>query len=392
VTGGIQYDDGRIRVGTNTFDSGRLRVDAGGNLDGIYVTSSTQAGNALLGRSTALSGVGVRGEATVGPTWGVAGFHSSTSGTGVFGRATSSSGETFGVTGIANSPEGTGVRGLGNSNSGNNIGVMGETNSSVGFGVLGRGNASSGTNIGVKGEVSSTTGYGMWGESKATTGTDNFGVIGTNTSLGGGAGVLGRAFAGSGPASGVRGVSISSTGWAVFAQGRFGASGTKSFMIDHPFDPTNQYLLHYSSEAPEPQNFYNGTIELDERGEAWVQLPEYFTAINRDPRYSLTPIGGAMPNLHIAEEIDMSHERSGFRVAGGQPGLRVSWEIKAIRDDLYVRTHGAPVEMAKPEAMRGTYLHPELYGQPETLGEHYLEFPESRPEIEPSQAKLDPRP
>ena len=381
MTGGIQYDDGSVRVGTSTFDSGRVRVDAGDSLHGIRVTASTQAGNAILGQSTALSGVGVRGEATVGPTWGVAGFHSSNSGTGVFGRATNSSGETFGIHGVANSPQGTGVRGQAIASSGMTYGVFGETNSPNGFGVLGRGNSSSGIPIGVKGEVSSPGGYGMWGDSTATTGSENFGVIGTNASASGGAGVLGRAFSGIGPASGVRGVSNSSTGWAVFSQGRFGASGTKSFMIDHPFDPTNKYLMHYSSEAPEPQNSYNGTIELDERGEAWVHLPEYFTAINRDPRYSLTPIGGAMPNLHIAEEIDMSHDRSGFRVAGGQPGLKVSWEVKAIRDDLYVRTHGAAVEVDKPESKRGTYLHPELYGQPESLGEYYIDPARQAPDL-----------
>lgn len=46
-----------------------------------------------------------------------------------------------------------------------------------------------------------------------------------------------------------------------------------SLILSHPgvaadVDPANRYLMHYSSEAPEPQNFYNGLTELDERGEA----------------------------------------------------------------------------------------------------------------------------
>lgn len=70
-------------------------------------------------------------------------------------------------------------------------------------------------------------------------------------------------------------------------------------------------------------------------------MPHYFAAINRDPRYTLTPIGGAMPGLHVAEEIDMRQDPVRFRVAGGRPGLKVSREVKAVRDDPFVRTHGA---------------------------------------------------
>ena len=40
----------------------------------------------------------------------------------------------------------------------------------------------------------------------------------------------------------------------------------KSFRIDHPSDPENRYLVLYFSEAPQPQNFYNGIVTLDEAG------------------------------------------------------------------------------------------------------------------------------
>lgn len=36
-----------------------------------------------------------------------------------------------------------------------------------------------------------------------------------------------------------------------------------------------------------------------------------------------------------------------------------------------MHTHGAPVEIVKPDAARGTYPHPELYGQPEERGQDF---------------------
>ena len=93
-------------------------------------------------------------------------------------------------------------------------------------------------------------------------------------------------------------------------------------------------------------------------------MPVYFSEINRDPRYFLTPVGAAMPNLHIAEELNLGSSECTFRIAGGVPGKKVCWEVKALRNDIYVRTYGAPVEIEKPETERGTYQQPELYGEP----------------------------
>ncbi|MFI4897206.1 MAG: hypothetical protein ACIARR_05210 [Phycisphaerales bacterium JB059] len=190
--------------------------------------------------------------------------------------------------------------------------------------------------------------------------------IGVHSIVGSGTGVRGEANAASGNTFGVYGQAASLSGWGVFSNGRLGASGTKSFIIDHPLDPTGHYLLHYSSESPEPQNRYNGNVRLDARGVGVVALPEYFHAINRDFRYTLTPIGGAAPNLHIAREI----VGATFVIAGGLPGQKVSWEVIAVRDDAFVRQRGAPVEIEKVGAERGLYLTPGLYGMPEEMGIH----------------------
>jgi hypothetical protein len=112
-----------------------------------------------------------------------------------------------------------------------------------------------------------------------------------------------------------------------------------------------------------------------------VELPAYFAGINKDPRYTLTAVGAPMPMLHVAEEISedalTAGEQAGkgvapptctFRIAGGAPGGKVSWRVEAVRNDLRMRLHGAPVERDKTGSERGKYQHPEYYGQPREMG------------------------
>jgi hypothetical protein len=142
--------------------------------------------------------------------------------------------------------------------------------------------------------------------------------------------------------------------------------------------------VHYAAESPDVINFYSGKVRLDARGEGVVELPAYFARINRDPRYALTAVGAPMPMLHVATEIDEAALQAAagagpgdavatctFRIAGGAAGATVCWEVKALRNDLWVQRHGAPVEREKDEQSRGTYQRPELYGHPKEMGLHY---------------------
>ncbi len=95
-------------------------------------------------------------------------------------------------------------------------------------------------------------------------------------------------------------------------------------------------------------------------GSAWVELPEWFEAVNTGFRYQLTPIGASAPGLYVASEISGNR----FRVAGGTPGLKVSWTVIARRNDPTIRRHPFDAEPEKPEAFRGRYVDPEAYGQP----------------------------
>ena len=168
-------------------------------------------------------------------------------------------------------------------------------------------------------------------------------------------------------------VMLASNGGDVSVQGNLTVEGTlnvvgaKHFKIDHPLDPANKYLYHTSVESPDMMNIYNGTTVLDVKGEAEIKLPDWFEALNRDFRYQLSCIGGFAP-VYVAREI----ENNTFRIAGGTPGLKVSWQVTGIRHDAYAEAHPSPVEVQKPAMERGNYLHPELFGasQDKAIGGH----------------------
>jgi hypothetical protein len=106
-------------------------------------------------------------------------------------------------------------------------------------------------------------------------------------------------------------------------------------------------------------NVYNGTIMLDREGRARVELPEWFEALNRDFRYSLTALDEPAPNLHISSRVS----NGAFVIAGGNKGQEVSWQVTGIRQDAFANAHRIPVEVDKPAEDQGRYLHPELFGK-----------------------------
>jgi hypothetical protein len=43
-------------------------------------------------------------------------------------------------------------------------------------------------------------------------------------------------------------------------------------------------------ESPDMKNVYDGLVVLDDKGEAKIELPDWFGALNKDFRYQLTAI------------------------------------------------------------------------------------------------------
>jgi hypothetical protein len=211
-------------------------------------------------------------------------------------------------------------------------------------------------------DASSTSGYALRGQS-----SHGIGVLAWSGDDWG-------AYAMSGTGTGLAVEGSTRAAWLngdVDIQGTLTKSGG-AFKIDHPLDPENKYLSHSFVESPDMMNVYNGNVLLDENGEAWVEMPEWFEALNRDFRYQLTPIGAPAPNLYINRKI--SNNR--FKIAGGNAGLEVSWQVTGIRQDKYADAHRIQVEEEKPVEERSYYLHPELYGQSEEKGVEWGRNPE----------------
>ncbi len=162
------------------------------------------------------------------------------------------------------------------------------------------------------------------------------------------------------------------------------SKGSGSFKIDHPLDPANKYLCHSFVESPDMMNVYNGNIVLDANGEATVEMPKWFSSLNKDFRYQLTTIGGYAP-VYIAEE--MANNR--FKIAGGKANLKVSWQVTGIRQDAFANAHRIQVEVEKEGNERGKYLYPTENGVSETLGMEYEKMQERiQQEIKDQQEKV----
>ena len=328
----------------------------GNSNSGFGVLGSSDTGNGVQGLSNGANGVfgfsltgnGVRGDSGNGSTAGVVGFNNGSGGTGVMGQAVS----------------GTGVRG----DSDTGTGVIGTTNHNESFGVKG---SNAGGGIAIFGE--SSNGTGVLGVSRNDFGA---GVSAINTANG--IGVTGQASSGLGvfgaSNTGVAMLAQSSTGTGVVALGGnlagdfigdVSVSGTLtkgggSFKIDHPLDPANRTLSHSFVESPDMMNIYNGNITTDYNGEATVLLPDYFAALNKDFRYQLTVIGQFAQAI-IAGEISDNR----FQIKTDKPSVKVSWQVTGIRQDAWANKNRIPVDQQKPDLVRGYYIHPELYDQPD---------------------------
>lgn len=277
---------------------------------GVYGSVSTGTQNAgVYGLSTATNGSGVKGQADYGSfaygVWGKSAYGNGVKGESINGYGVLGSGRT-GVYGTGDGPNGNGVLGSGRT------GVVGESSVPGGIGVAGHGAGQGG--VGLYG--SAEGGYAGW-------------------------------FSGD-----------------VRITGACCGSAAGTYQIDDPLDPEGKYLNSAAVESADLKMLYDGDVTLDRRGEAWVEVPTWFAALNRDFHYQLTAIGVSAPGLYVASEIANNR----FRVAGGRPGMKVSWQVTGVRHDPYAEAHRLPAEQDKPAGEKGHYLHPELYAQAPNQG------------------------
>lgn len=207
-----------------------------------------------------------------------------------------------------------------------------------------------GPNSAIRG-INNGTGRGVTGVSENGIGINGGGKIGVN----------GITTSNNPNDAGVRGISTFGTALAGDFLGNVRVTGilTKgggSFRIDHPLDPQNKYLSHSFVESPDMMNIYNGNTTTDASGEAVVELPSYFDALNREFRYQLTVIGQFAQAI-VLEKIKGNQ----FKVKTDKPRVEVSWQVTGVRKDKFAEQNRIQTEVEKPKNERGNYLYPELY-------------------------------
>jgi hypothetical protein len=296
--------------------------------------------------------------------------------TGVYGVSTSSSYSSFGVIGglIATSPGSTSAAVAGNSYSktANGPGVWGFHGEVSGSapGVLGETSSSDANAAGVVGTITSHADYsgGVRGQNFDSA-CCGFGVVGFHA--GQGIGIGGYAPNGFGV------FGWSPNNWAAYFDGAVQVvhdlhvngtlfKGAGAFRIDNPLNPAHSYLQHSFVESPQMMNVYNGNVTTDGTGFATVTLPKWFQALNKDFRYQLTSLSG-LQEVAIAREI---HDNR-FTIQSEKPRSKVSWQVTGVRHDPYANAHRIQVLVPKGSA-DGKYMHPQLYGQPQSKGETAL--------------------
>lgn len=254
------------------------------NGPGLYAESATSRGLFV----TSQQNDGLYAESFGPGKTAVVGVNRGT-GNGVYGQTSDPNAGYGGVTGF--NTEGVGV--LGGAVGDQGIGVLGSAIAPNGAGV-------SGINVSGPGVTGSSTGNpGVIGES-----VNSRGVYGTAPN--GVAGVYGQ----------------STTGWAVFALGNLGVTGTKSFVEPHATDPAKE-IRYVSLEGPEAGTYFRGTAQLV-AGHAVIDVPDHFRTVTAAAGITvqLTPIGqpvvlyvvhSALDTIEVAGAADVAFN---FQVNG----------------------------------------------------------------------------
>ena len=348
-----------------------------GTAAGIWAESSSTTGNGIRARATSPTGLSTAGYFD----------NLSSTGYGVFSNVTNASpgaspiavwGNCVSTTGYAGYF--TGAKsyfqanvGFGTNAPNNPVHVVGTdaqacllaTNSSTAAGV------NTGGASGITGIISSTSpglfSSGVWGINNCTSNAGcgiagyqagtGFGVYGNTANAAGYGGVFDRRVFVNGD--------LTSTGNGTYI-GNVSISGSLakgggSFKIDHPIDPANKYLYHSFVESPDMMNIYNGNVVTDADGYATITMPEWFSPLNRDFRYQVSVIDENAPDMHF---VRVSKKLIGntFVIKSVPGNLEISWQVTGIRQDVWAEKNRIPVEVEKPAAEKGLYLHPEAFG------------------------------
>ena len=110
----------------------------------------------------------------------------------------------------------------------------------------------------------------------------------------------------------------------------------KTFVIDHPIDAANKYLVHVCLEGPEAGVYYRGKGEIINGASVVIHLPHYFGALctgSDDATIQITHIYDGKVKVFSAGEVDFKSNT--FTVYGEENG-RFNWLVHGKRSDIRV--------------------------------------------------------
>jgi hypothetical protein len=199
------------------------------------------------------------------------------------------------------------IRGTNSNTTAGSSGVYGLASATTGvlYGVLGQESSTTADSAGLRG----VDGTGSPGGSFSPSGvrgesTAGFGVLGTSRFVGIDGVLLN--IGGATVADGRLGFSTGGTNYGVYsATGDIGATGTKSFVVPHPTDPS-RIIRYISMEGPEAGTYFRGRGRLEGRV-AVIDVPESFRLVTEEDGLSIqvTPIGG--PASLWIQEVGLDH-------------------------------------------------------------------------------------
>ena len=115
-------------------------------------------------------------------------------------------------------------------------------------------------------------------------------------------------------------------------------NAVKTFVIDHPTS-ASKYLVHACLEGPEAGVYYRGKGEVDNAGEALINLPSYVDAFATELTVNVTPIYNGNVRTLNATEVCSNQ----FKVFGN-PGP-FHWHVYGKRQSIIVEPDKSNVEL-----------------------------------------------
>lgn len=146
-------------------------------------------------------------------------------------------------------------------------------------------------------------------------------------------------------------------GNGTYINGPFTVSGSKNFVMPHPFDPENRELVHGATESPVSGIEYWGNEVIGEDGTLGVVLPDYFESLAKPENRSVF----VTVNGSLASWTDIVN---GSFTVTGTPGARFSWLVKAERYGGDFETERAKEVPSVPDAAEPSWPYPRPEDRP----------------------------